>query len=301
MANSPFTRATLKQAVPLPPAIGTLSLRPVTVLLEPAEVGSGLLVRRTDTGQQWPVGLEHLISSTNCTAIGDQTGAVAFLEHLLAALCMAGISDVVISTDGPEIPLYDGSAAALWVAVQQAGYAASYEPWKPLVVAEPSHLAEGARAMMTLPSPDACYSYLLDHPHPLIGSQFAQFCAGAGEDFGAMIAPARTFATAEQIRATRGQEPGPEVEALCVIAYDDHLSQVQALPQPFARHKLLDLIGDLYLCGRRLQGAVFGIRTGHADNHQFLRLLLEAEQAADSRYHGVSAANRPPRRARLRR
>lgn len=222
------------------------------------------------------MGLEHLMPSTNCTAIGDETGSIAFLEHLLAALSMAAVSDVLIVTDGPEIPLYDGSASALWAALQQAGLAKSDEPWKPLSIGEAVYLPEGNRALLALPSPENCFSYLLDHPHPLIGNQFAQFCVS--EDFGAKVAPARTFATAEQIRATRGQEPGPEVEALCVIAYEDHLSQEQALPQPFARHKLLDLIGDLFLCGRRMQSAIFGARTGHADNHAFLRMLLQAER-----------------------
>ncbi|MEI6502919.1 MAG: UDP-3-O-acyl-N-acetylglucosamine deacetylase, partial [Armatimonadota bacterium] len=116
----------------------------------------------------------------------------------------------------------------------------------------------------------------LAHPHPMIGKQFAQFCLA--DDFGAEIAPARTFATAEQLRATRGQEPGPEVEALCVVAYDDRLSAQQALSQPFARHKLLDLIGDLFLCGRPLQGAITAVKTGHRDNHEFLARLLAQSQ-----------------------
>lgn len=276
MPSLRFNRATLKRPVTLPAALGTLSLRPVTVALEPAEIGSGLRVRRTDTGQEWPVGLEHLMPSTNCTAIGDESGAVAFLEHLLAALSMAAISDVLITTDAPEIPLYDGSAMAPWEALQQAGGAVSEQPWPTLAIGEPVYLARESRSLLALPSPGSCFSYLLDHPHPLIGSEFAQFCVG--EDFGARLAPARTFATAEQIRATRGQEPGPEVEALCVVAYEDHLSHHQGLGQAFARHKLLDLLGDLFLCGRPLQGAIFGVRTGHADNHEFLRMLLEAEQ-----------------------
>lgn len=285
-------RSTLAKTVSLPAAIGTLSLRPVTVTLEPAEVGGGLQVRRTDSGQRWPVDLDHVLEQTNCTAVGDASGAVAFLEHLLAALWAGGISDVLITTDGPEIPLYDGSALALWRAVQEAGRCESAQPWEPLVITEPCDLLGEDRALLGLPcgdsetasvgvreAPRACYSYTLAHPHPLIGKQFAQFCSS--EDFGSTVAPARTFATAEQLRATRGQEPGPQVEALCVVVYDDRLSEQSALSQPFARHKLLDLIGDLFLCGRPIQGAITAVKTGHRDNHEFLARLLRQTTGAD--------------------
>ncbi|MHB8995133.1 MAG: UDP-3-O-acyl-N-acetylglucosamine deacetylase [Armatimonadota bacterium] len=279
-------RSTIHEKVMLPRAIGTLSLRPVTVGLEPAEIGAGLRVQRTDTGQEWPLSLETLVDSVNCTAVGDETGAVAFLEHLLAALWAGRISDVLITTDGPEIPLYDGSASALWAAVVEAGRHGSTEPWEPLVVREPCHLLEEGRALLALPSggrqdgcpteaSGSCFTYLLEHPHPLIGKQFVQFCSG--DDFGSEIAPARTFATAEQIRATRGQEPGPEVEALCLVVYQYRLSEEPELPESFARHKLLDLVGDLFLCGRPVEGVVMAARTGHGDNHEFLRRLLAQE------------------------
>ena len=130
-------RATLAHAVSLPPALGTLCRRPVTVGLHPAEIGAGLSVRRLDTGQEWAIGLDTLVAATNCTAVGDDSGSVAFLEHLLAALWAGGLSDVLITTDGPEIPLYDGSAQALWAAVQEGGRIASAEPWEPLTVTAP--------------------------------------------------------------------------------------------------------------------------------------------------------------------
>lgn len=269
-------RATLAQRVDLPAAIGTLSLRPVTVALEPAEIGSGLRVQRTDTGQQWPISLAHLLPATNCTAIGDRDGSVAFLEHLLAALWAGGISDVLITTDGPEIPLYDGSAMFLWQAVQQGGRTQSAETLAPLRLTEVVDWVEGDQALRGEPLAEAFrFSYELVHPHPLIGTQTAVFAAG--EDFGTQLAPARTFATAEQLRATRGQEPNAAVEALCLVVYDDHLSERPVLPQAFARHKLVDLLGDLYLCGRPVLGAVSACRTGHQENHEFLKLLLAAE------------------------
>jgi UDP-3-O-acyl-N-acetylglucosamine deacetylase len=261
----------------MPAAIGTLSLRPVTVRLAPAEIGTGLQVRRVDTGQQWPLGIEQVLSSTNCTTVGDAEGAVSFVEHLLAALWAGGISDVLIETDGPEIPLYDGSAAALWEAIQRAGRRGSEDDWEPLVIRQSCELVEGELSLEgePLPGPGACFSYTMVHSHRLIGTQSAAFCEF--DDFGAQLAPARTFATAEQLRATRGQEPSAAVEALCLVVYEDHLSEQPSLSDAFARHKLLDLVGDLFLCGRPVQGTVTAVRTGHQHNHEFLRRLLAQE------------------------
>ncbi|MEN6404096.1 MAG: UDP-3-O-acyl-N-acetylglucosamine deacetylase [Armatimonadia bacterium] len=282
-------RGTLDHAVALPPAVGTLCLRPVTVRLLPADVGAGLRLKREDTGQEWPVGLEYLVPATNCTAFGDETGQVAFMEHLLACLWAAEITDAVISTDGPEIPLYDGSGRGLWAAVGEAGRKGSAEAIEAIEVTEPVWLVEEGQALIGLPleqsgsetpptgssstGSSSVFTYVLEHPHPVIGRQWAEF--EAGDDFGAEVAPARTWATAEQIRSTRGMEPGPDVEALCLIVYDDRMSEEPTLPQALARHKLLDLLGDLYVCGRPVEGRIVALKTGHGDNHEFLRRLAE--------------------------
>lgn len=267
------TRGTFDHAVTLPPAVGALCLRPVTVRLLPAEVGEGLRVRREDTGQEWPVGLETLVPATNCTAFGDASGQVAFMEHLLACLWAAEITDAVISTDGPEIPLYDGSAKGLWAAVCEAGRRDAAEAIEAISVKEPVWLVEEGQALMGLPEDQPSFTYVLEHPHPMIGRQWAEF--GAAGDFGAEVAPARTWATADQIRSTRQMEPGPEVEALCLVVYDARMSEEPSLPQALARHKLLDLLGDLYVCGRPVEGRIVALKTGHGDNHEFLRRLVE--------------------------
>lgn len=270
-----MNRATLQRAVTLPPAIGTVSRRVLAVSLLPAEVGAGISVRRTDQAVQWPVSPAHLTPATHCTAIGDAEVSVSYLEHAMAALSAARISDATIVTDGPELPLYDGSALAWWQALAAAGRQESSEAWGPLVLREPAYVTSGAGAIIGLPAEIGSLTYILEYAEPVIGRQWARFADGG--DFGAELAPARTFATAEQVRAMLGQPSiPPEVEALCVVAYEDHLSATQTLPQAFARHKLLDLMGDLYLCGRPIAGQIVALRTGHGDNHRFLRQVLEA-------------------------
>jgi UDP-3-O-acyl-N-acetylglucosamine deacetylase len=128
------------------------------------------------------------------------------------------------------------------------------------------------QSLVALPAEAFSFTYILDHPHPLIGYQWDRLDDAA--DFGEEVAPARTFATADQLRATRGVEPGPEVEALCVVVYQDRLSEQSPLPHAFARHKLLDLVGDMYLCGRPVLGQIVALKTGHEDNHALLRRLV---------------------------
>jgi UDP-3-O-acyl-N-acetylglucosamine deacetylase len=265
-------RATLSQSVSLPPLPGVLSRRPVAVRLEPVEVGQGLLLTRADLGESWPVSLDAVQPGVNCTALGNGSSSVAFVEHLLAALAAAGISDVRIVTDGPEIPLYDGSARVIWDALRQAGRQASALEWEPLVIGTPVRLEIEGRVLSASPADHLRLTYELDHPHPLIGQQTASF--EEDDDFGAELAWARTFATREQLAATRQEAPWEQIERVCLVVYEDHLSERPPLPAAFARHKLVDLIGDLFLCGRPLLGEVVASRTGHSDNHAFLRQLV---------------------------
>ncbi|MBU0611390.1 MAG: UDP-3-O-acyl-N-acetylglucosamine deacetylase [Armatimonadetes bacterium] len=273
-------RATLGQAVELPPAPGVISRRAVRVSLHPAEIGAGVVFRDSAAGVEFPAHPDYLVPSRNCTALGNAEASIAFIEHLMACLAAARISDVLVVTDGPEIPLYDGSARLLWQAVQEAGRVESTVAWPPLVVAEPVRVAEGQGWIEAEPGPELRLSYALDHPHPMIGRQEASY--EAGEDFGTALAPARTFATDEEIRALYGMAPTPQIEQMCLVVYPARLSAEPGLPAPFARHKLVDLLGDLFLCGRLVQGQVRACRSGHGLNQSLARALLAQAEPPQS-------------------
>lgn len=273
MGALPLTRGTLARTVELPVAPGVISRRGVRVFIEPASPGSGVLIRRSDLEAQWPANIAHVVASRNCTTVGDSDASVSFIEHLMACLCAGAISDALIVTDAPEIPLYDGSASVIWESLQQAGRRQYDEPWEPLVIGQAQQVADGSAHVVATEAESLHLSYELQHPHPLIGRELAGF--DWGDDFGAQLAPARTFASDDDIRALYGMDPTPEIEAACLIVYGDRLSQEPLLSQPFARHKLLDLMGDLFLCGRIVQGRVTAVGTGHRHNHALVRLLLE--------------------------
>lgn len=270
--DAPYRRATLERAVDLPLALGVVSGRVVTASLHPAEIGSGLRLRRTDIDREWPVDVEHLVPLPNCTAIGEPGQSVAILEHLLAALRAARISDVLITADGGELSLFDGSGRVLWEAVQSAGRAESEEPWEPLVVREPLKVEKDAAYIEVTPADTLSLSYELQHSHPLIGHQEAQF--NEGDDFATQLAPARTFATSEEIQALSKEAPTSLVEQICVVVYPDRISDLRLPPNAFARHKLLDLYGDLFLAGRIVHGRISAHLSGHALNHDLVSALL---------------------------
>jgi len=265
-------RATLKRRVRARD-LGVRSGRQIELALEPAEVGAGLTLVRSDLAQQWPLDLEHSQAGPGCTLSGEGAAAVAFVEHLLAALGALGVTDARIVLSGPEVPMFDGSALPLLSLIESAGLAGSEVELCPLVVAEPVLVAEQGAALFALPGEPAELTYAVAYDHPLIGSEFAGFRPGA-DDFAVELAPARTFITVEEAEAARAAgllQGGGEENAL--VVYPDHLSEEPIVPQPFARHKLVDLLGDLYLLGRPVRGRIFAFHTGHRHHHALAHAL----------------------------
>jgi UDP-3-O-[3-hydroxymyristoyl] N-acetylglucosamine deacetylase len=247
----------------------------ITVQMTPAEPFSGITVGRSDLQLTWPADLHHALDVPNSTCIGDERGMVAFVEHLLAALWAAAISDVHITADGPEMPLLDGSALPWYRAVIAAGRRQLEGGWAPLKPAEPIFMLHEHRAMIALPDDRPRLSYSLLHDHPMIGHQFAQFdtaCNSFAED----LAPARTFVTdaeLEQLKQASLIVAGSEEN--CLVIHENQYSSPPFAGNAMARHKLIDMAGDLYLLGRPVRAHVLGYRTGHADNRALARRIAE--------------------------
>ena len=267
------SRATLRSAAKLR-GVGVRFGGEVELVLAPAEIGAGLTMERADLGASWPLDLAHTQPGPGCTISGEGEAAVHFVEHVLAALVGSGVSDCAVSVDGPEAPLLDGSALPLVEAIREAGVARSSQEWAPVVVTEAALVCDEGAALCALPG-EAEFSYALDFDHPLIGSEVASFMPGR-DDFAADLAPARTFITVEEAEGARAAgllAAGGEENS--VVVYPDHLSEEPALPQAFARHKLMDLIGDLFVLGRPIIGRVMGFYTGHRHNHELARRLSD--------------------------
>ena len=267
------TRATLHKEA-FATATGVRFGGEVTLRLAPAEIGEGIVLERTDLGARWPLDLEHSAAGPGCSTSGEGEAAVHFVEHLLAALWARGVSDCVVSVNGREIPLFDGSVRPVLALIDAAGVARSQEPQQPLVIEQPLLSSDEERAVCALPGRPTSYAYALSYQHPMIGRQFASFHPDS-DDFDAQLAAARTFITIEE--AEQAQKAGllaAGSEENCIVIYGDHYSAPPTLPDAFARHKIMDMIGDLYLLGRPLVGHFFGFYTGHQQNHGIAREIL---------------------------
>ncbi len=247
----------------------------VTLSLAPRDPGGGMVLERADLGARWPLDLEHSWPGPGCTVSGpggtvarEGEAGVHFVEHLMAALWARDITDCVISVDGREIPLFDGSVRPILALIDEAGVQRSAQTIEPIVIDQKLLSSNEKCAVSALPGRPTSFAYALWYRHPMIGRQFASFQT-AGDDFDESLAPARTFITieeAEEARATGLLAEGSEKNA--IIIYDDHVSDEPALAAAYARHKIVDMIGDLYLLGRPLVGRFFGFYTGHRQNHE---------------------------------
>ena len=271
-------RLTLRQATPPLCGIGVRSGRPIAVRLLPAEPGDGLTILRTDLGLRVPLHLDFALDIPSCTAIGPEPAtATLYVEHLLATFHALGVTDAGVELDGPEVPLLDGSAAPWCGLIAATGLRQLPGEVAPLVVAEPITVGDANTTLTALP-PDrdghALFRYELEYASPLIGKQTASHILAHTDAFETALAPARTFALVAEIEQARaaGVLTGGSEEN-CLVVYPDRYSAEPTLPDEFARHKILDMIGDLYLLGRPLWGQFVGHRTGHRQNRELLRRI----------------------------
>jgi UDP-3-O-[3-hydroxymyristoyl] N-acetylglucosamine deacetylase len=274
MSKLPIARRTL--AAPAPPVsgVGVRSGRDITVTLKPAAFGHGLTVRRSDLGVEYPLHLDNTLNLPTCTAVGTSTqDATLFVEHLMAVLHVHRITDLTVELDGPEIPLLDGSAAPWNALVCEAGTQELGGSVEPVVVSEKLRVGVDERWIEARPADVATFCFDLQYDHPMIRCETAQFSMDA-DGFARLLAPARTFALKEELDAALAAgELKAGSEENCRIIYRDRVSEPATLPDELARHKVLDMLGDLYLLGRPVIGEIHGFRTGHAQNRELLRAL----------------------------
>lgn len=236
---------------------------PVELTLGPGD--EGLVFVRED-GRRWPATLDHLVEVPNCTALGEGRPEVLFVEHVLSACAGLGVTDAELGVTGPEVPLFDGSARPLVDAIREAGTVELDGECVPIQLPEPIWQIAGDKAIVALPAESWSVDYTFVHAHPMIRHDHLSLDDLA--DYAEAIAPARTFATEEEIRALmeQGLIQGGSEDNLLVV-YADRFSAPLRLEHEFAAHKVLDLLGDLYLLGRPLQARLIACRTGHGDNH----------------------------------
>lgn len=268
-------RRTLAAATDIISGVGLHSGKAVSARVLPALCGSGLIVRHAETGQDIPAIAANVVDTSRCTVVGLSGVAVQTVEHLLSALAGARIDDAIVEVRGGEAPAVDGSAAVFLTAIRDAGTVEHGGELSPLHLSNPQLLtgADGS-ALLAFPASSFQATVVIDYPkHGWIGTQAVEFDP-LRDDYGADIAPARTYGFLSEIAwlQERGLALGASRENGVALREDGYDSELR-FQDELARHKMLDLIGDLSLVGRPLAARIVAIKPSHALNCHFARLL----------------------------
>jgi UDP-3-O-[3-hydroxymyristoyl] N-acetylglucosamine deacetylase/3-hydroxyacyl-[acyl-carrier-protein] dehydratase len=279
-----------------------------TVTMEPAEVNSGIRFTRSDLdGSPSFLADVNMVSDTNrstCLKKGDVE--VKCSEHILSALAGLGVTDINISVDGPEIPILDGSAKPFIQALESVGIRMLEEEVEPLVIDTPFQFTDedSGSTYSVMPSEKTELTVLIDFDSDTLGEQYATW--KEGDDYPNEIAPSKTFVFVHDLKLLLEHNliKGGALENAIVIAdqrsdegeVEDLAKALEAEsllkkksgvlnPQDLtfsneaARHKLLDLMGDLALLGRPVQAKIIAEKPGHQGNvaltKVFKKILVE--------------------------
>jgi UDP-3-O-[3-hydroxymyristoyl] N-acetylglucosamine deacetylase len=258
--------------------IGLHSGSKVAILLRPAPPNFGIRFRRTDVADSSLLAAHYryVTDTSFATSIGCNGTIVGTIEHLMGALSGRGIDNVLVELDGPEVPIFDGSASSFVTLLQEAGFSEQSAPRRFLKVKRTLTLQEGDAYIKATPSEHFRMRYLIDFPHPFIGKQ--EFTWSFDEvSFERDIAQARTFGFLKDVQRLQsaGLAQGGSLDN--AVVFDDYgLLNREGLRyiDECARHKVLDFMGDMALCGMPLLGNFEIHKAGHTLHNRFLKLLM---------------------------
>ncbi len=277
--------------------VGLHSGAPVTLTLAPAPAEAGITFVRMDLGVEIPA-RHDLVADTRLNtslALGD--ARVSTVEHVLSALHGMGIDNCRVEVDGPETPVLDGSAAPFVALIKQAGVKVQKAAKHYLVITQAVEVRDGDKLARLEPAEGFSVSFTADFGHPLITNQgFA--VAVSDRSYEREVARARTFCFRKDIEAMQavGLARGGSLEnAIVVDEYSILNPEGLRWPDEFARHKVLDAIGDLALLGKPLLGSLTAVKSGHALNQALVKRVL-----ADPACHRIVQVSEESEAARAR-
>ena len=246
------------------------------LILHPLPPNSGIRFTGISGEVTVPAHLDYVGSTGYATSLRTQGFAVGTVEHLLAVLHSYGIGNLLIKVHG-EVPILDGSALEFCQAIDEAGIQLEDEEVAEIVIDRAYRVeAKGGESIAIEPADGFSVHYELRYPNPVGEQQYLYRHHGA-ESFREEIAPARTFGFLKDIAKlqTMGLANGGRLSNFILIDDEKIVNTELRFADEFARHKILDILGDFYLLGRPIRGAIRARMTGHSDNIALLRKVRE--------------------------
>lgn len=293
-----------KQTIQKPTSLsgkGLHSGKSVNMTIHPAEVNHGIKFMRTDVEGNPTLNADvNLVAETNRgTKLRNNKTEVGTVEHIMSALCALGIDNALIELDGPEVPIMDGSALPFVKAINAAGIVEQEEDKEYFVVEETiTFTDESGAELVLMPSDKYEVTTMIDFDSPVLGQQYAEL--DDLSKYEEEIAPCKTFVFVHELVNLIDQDliKGGDLENAIVIANEkitqeslDTIAQKIEIPEiefnmegivnksdlkysnEPARHKLLDVIGDLALVGKPIKGKVVATKPGHKTNIEFAKII----------------------------
>ncbi len=258
----------------------------MTLTLQPAPENFGFKFRRMDLEDKpfIPALVEKVQKVERATTIAEGGVNVHTVEHVISALAGMGVDNAIIEMDANEPPIVDGSSLPFVELIKKAGLQEQQAARKFFEIREPIYQETRDGTIITI-VPDKKFRISCTNVGP--GGRFTQYFSLEinPQTYEQEIAPARTFVYYEDIAPLmeKGLIKGGTLEAAVVVRGETLLSkQPLRFENEFVRHKILDLVGDLMLAGRRITGHVIAVRPGHGPNTEMAR-------AIDSQYHAMRA------------
>ena len=249
---------------------------PCRLGFEPAEVGFGVRFRRSDRpgAADIPARVDRAVLAERRTQLGEGAEAIHTVEHVLAAVAAREVDDVVITMDGPEPPIMDGSAGPFFEALEDARFVDTPGCADVFRLDETVRLTDGESEYVAEPSDAFELDVEIDFPHPLIGLQRGHYRV-TPEEFARELAGARTFGFVHEVAALRakGLIRGATTGNAVVLDERDVVDATLRWPDEFVRHKAMDCVGDLALVGGRIRARVRAARPSHRGTVLLVREL----------------------------
>jgi UDP-3-O-[3-hydroxymyristoyl] N-acetylglucosamine deacetylase len=244
------------------------------MILLPMPADTGIIFEHVPDGERIPAFIDYVYSSGFASSLKGKNCTVKTVEHLLATCHMYGLTNLLIKVS-EEIPIFDGSALELCKKIEEAGVVEQDAGIEPLVLEETvtvANLPEG-KYLSIEPAKELLVDYTLSYPKP-VGVQRYRFTGGR-EEFIADIAPARTFGFLKDFERLEkmGLASGGRISNVIILSDDHVINTKLRFEDEFVRHKVLDLLGDLYLLSRPIFGHVIARGTGHLENIALVKEL----------------------------
>lgn len=265
--------------------IGLHSGQSVTMRIQPAAAGHGILFRRTDLPEgrgDMPALWHNVVDTRLCTRLGNADGAsVGTVEHIMAALAGCGITDALVLLDGPEVPIMDGSSAPFVERLASIGCAETDAPISAIRILAPVEVVDGDKRAALLPAERFEMDFSIDFDDPAIGAS-RRMLRLTGDAFARELGDCRTFGHLSEVERLRASGLGRGGSLKNAIVVDrGRVLNPEGLRRPdeFVRHKMLDAVGDLALAGAPIIGRYEAHRSGHELTNNLLRALFARPDA----------------------